>query len=195
MSGIATVFLLQQVLYRLARVGSGRAASSGRPVSTTVAALATALALCSCETSRVVAPYVVVREAQFRTEQSVSDRLSLPLDATNRERILRYLKAGGNTQLYGRGIADPGAEQHYNTVLQRLSRPLTSDDLNSAELKKLFSRGPLYQIIDSRERFALSDTQVAAMFDGSYWWIFYHANSKTFDHLLITRAIGTKPSN
>jgi hypothetical protein len=193
--GIATLFPLQRLLYRRVRFGFGRATFLARPISTAVIGLATALVLCSCETSRVVAPYVVVREAQFRTEQSVSDRISLPLDARSRDRILRYLKAGGNTQLYGKGIADPGAEQHYNIVLQRLSQPMTSDDLKSAELKKLFSRGPLYQIIDSRERFALSDTQVAAMFDGSYWWIFYHANSKTLDHLLITRAIGTKPSN
>lgn len=174
---------------------SGGSAISARSVTTAIAACAAALTLWSCETSHVVAPFVVVREAQFRTEQAVSDRIGLPLDAKGRERVLRYLKAGGNAQLYGKGIADPEAEQHYSTLLQRLSRPLTSDDLSSSDFKKFFSRDPVYQIIDARERFALSDTQVAAMSDGSYCWIFYHANSKRLDHLLITRAIGTKPSN
>jgi hypothetical protein len=117
------------------------------------------------------------------------------LDADGRDRVLRYLKAGGNSQLYGKGIADLNAEQHYRPLLQLLSRPLTSDDLRNADLKKFFTAGPLYQVIDAREGFALSDTQVAAMSDGSYWWIFYHANSRQFDHLLITRNIGTKPTD
>jgi hypothetical protein len=142
----------------------------------------------------VVAPYVVVREAQFRTEKATTDRIALPLDADGRDRLLKYLKAGGNSQLYGKGIADLNAEQHYRPLLQFLSRALTIDDLTRPDVKKFFFAGPLYQIIDARERFALSDTQVAAMSDGSYWWIFYHATSKQLDHLLVTRAIGTKPS-
>jgi hypothetical protein len=151
--------------------------------------------LSSCATSKVVAPYAIVREAQFRTEKVASDRIALPLTEDGRTRILRYLKAGGNTQMYGKGISDLNAEQHYAPLLGILSHPLTLDDLSRGEVKKAFKVGPIYQVIDSRERFALSDTQVAAMYDGKYWWVFYHPASKRLEQLLLSRAVGTKPTD
>jgi hypothetical protein len=106
---------------------------------------------------------------------------------------LQYLKAEGNTRLYGKGIADLEAEKRYAPVVQLLSHALTTDDLKGAEAKKVFQAGPVYQVIDARERFALSDTQVVAMKTGSYWWIFYHPTSKKLEQLLVTRDISTKP--
>lgn len=147
----------------------------------------------ACGISRSAMPYVVVREAQFRTEKTSSDRVALPLDEAGRLRVLQYLKSGGNTRLYGKGIADLEAEKTYAPVLQLLSHPLAMDDLKQRDARKVFQAGPIYQVIDARERFALSDTQVVAMKDGSYWWIFYHPTSKRLEQLLVTRDVSTKP--
>ncbi|MDQ2944625.1 MAG: hypothetical protein M3Y27_01545 [Acidobacteriota bacterium] len=148
--------------------------------------------LTGCRNLGTTQSYVVVREAQFRTEKASSDRVALPLDDSGRAHLLQYLKAGGNTRLYGKGIADLAAEKRYASVLELLSHPLTTDDLKGAAARRVFEAGPVYQVIDARERFALSDTQVVAMKDGSYWWIFYHPTSKRLQQLLVTRDFITK---
>jgi hypothetical protein len=157
------------------------------------AALLLVAAVGGCLSSERVAPYVAVREAQFRTEESANDRIALPLDAASRERILKFIRAGGNTRAYGAGVVNPGADQHYAGLLDWLSHDRTLDDLSSSELKPWFAAGPVFQVVDARERNALSDTQVAAMSDGFYWWVFYHPRSKHLDQLLVTRVVGAKP--
>jgi hypothetical protein len=160
----------------------------------TIAFVALSTLTC-CQTSRIVAPYAIVREGQFRTEKTAADRIGLPLQAKGRDRILQYLRAGGNAQLYRKGIADLNAESHYRSLLFLLSRPLTIDDLARPEFQKYFPNGPVYQVIDARERFPLSDTQVVAVSDGVYWWIFYHSASKRLEQVLLTRAVGTRPTD
>lgn len=157
------------------------------------AALLLVVAAGCCLSSDRAAPYVAVREAQFRTEESVSDRIALPLDAAGRERILKFIRAGGNTRAYGAGVVDPGADQRYAGLLTWLSTDRTLDDLSSSEPKQWFVAGPVYQVVDARERNGLSDTQVVAMSDGYYWWVFYHPRSKHLDQLLVTRVVGAKP--
>ncbi|HUJ42114.1 MAG TPA: hypothetical protein VLW52_00780 [Opitutaceae bacterium] len=147
-----------------------------------------------CGPSGSVAPYVAVREAQFRTEQSAGDRIALPLDTAARDRVLKFLRAGGNTRSYDTGVVDPGADQRDAGLLDWLAVDRTLDDLSSSELKRWFTAGPVFQVVDARERYALSDTQVAAMSDGSYWWIFYHPRSKHLDQLLVTPVVGAKPA-
>jgi len=146
-----------------------------------------------CARTEAVAPYVAIREAQFRTEESAVDRIALPLDAAGRERIRKFLRSGGDTRKYDTGVVDPGAEQRYAGLLDWLSADRTLDDLSSSELKRWFTGGPVFQVVDARERYALSDTQVAAMSDGYYWWVFFHPRSKHLDQLLVTRVVGGKP--
>ena len=146
-----------------------------------------------CLKSGGVAPYAAVREAQFRTEDAAGDRIALPLGAAARERILKFLRAGGNTGNYDAGVTEPGADQRYAGLLDWLSTDRTLDDLSGSEPKRWFTAGPVYQVVDARERYALSDTQVAAMSDGYYWWIFYHPRSKHLDQLLVTRVVGAPP--
>jgi len=153
------------------------------------------LALTGCRTSSTVAPYVVVREAQLRTERSTNDRLVLPLREKDKTRLSEFLAAGGNTQLTDDAIADPSAARRYLPLITRLTRRVTFDELMSPDLKHYFAKGPVYQVIDARESFPLSDTQVVALSDGTYWWIFFHPHSKLMERLLVTRAIGTRPSN
>jgi hypothetical protein len=140
-----------------------------------------------------VAPYIAVREAQFRSEKSENDRIKLPLSAEDRSRLLIFLRTGGNTQLIGKGIVSPGADTQYSGLLDYLTELHQLSDLTGAR-PKFFTMGPLYEVVDAREPFSLSDTQVIAMGDGYYWWIFYHPNSKRLEGLLVTRAVGAKPA-
>ena len=176
--------------------GTRRTLSTARLIRATTgmfAALLLVIAAGCCLSSERVAPYVAVREAQFRTEESANERIPLPLDVVSRERILKFIRAGGNTHAYGVGVVDPGADQHYAALLDWLSRDRTLDELSRSEPKQWFVAGPVYQIVDARERNGLSDTQVVAMSDGFYWWVFYHPRSKHLDQLLVTRVVGAKP--
>ncbi len=146
-----------------------------------------------CPQPEGVAPYVAVREAEFRTEVSAADRIQLPLDAAGRQRLRQFLQAGGDTRRYGQGVVDPGAGEHYAGLLAWLSQDRTLDDLSRRALRPWFVTGPVFQVVDARERYALSDTQVAAMSDGTYWWVFFHPRSKHLDQLLVTRVVGAKP--
>jgi hypothetical protein len=147
---------------------------------------------CSSTNHDKVAPYIAVREAQFRSEKSENDRIKLPLSAEDRNRLLSFLRTGGNTQLIGKGIVVPGADAQYAGLLDFLAVPRQVSDLTGLG-PKFFTVGPLYEVVDAREPFTLSDTQVIAMGDGYYWWIFYHPASKRLESLLVTRAVGAKP--
>src|SRR2546426_3734777 len=125
--------------------------------------------------SRPVA-YVTVREAKFRTEMSRTDRLKLPLNGESRERLMRFFKAGGDTDRIGREIADSEAEKRYAPLLDKLSDPqsLSLEDLTEKQtFRDWFSRRPIRQVIDAREE-APPAIDPVAVTDDRYWWIFYH---------------------
>lgn len=136
--------------------------------------------------------YVTVREAKFRTEVSKTDRLKLPLNNESRERLLRFFKAGGDTDRIGSEIADPEAEKRYAPLLDKLSNPqnLTLEDLTEKQtFKQWFSRRPTRQVIDSREE-APPAIDPVAVTDDKYWWIFYQHQKKLVE-LLVVKAIPT----
>jgi len=149
------------------------------------------LIIAGCSTRPVT--YVTVREAKFRTEVNRSDRLKLPLSAESRERLLRFFKAGGDTDRIGRDIADPEAEQRYTPLLNKLSDPgnLSLEDLTEKQTFKLwFSKRPIRQVIDAREE-APPAIDPVAVTDNKYWWIFYHRQKKLVE-LLVVKAIPTQ---
>ncbi len=115
--------------------------------------------------------YVTVREAKFRTEVSRTDRLKLPLNGESRERLLRFFKAGGDTDRIG---SDP--------------QNLSLEDLTERQIfKSWFAGRPIRQVIDSREE-APPAIDPIAVTDERYWWIFYHHQKKLVE-LLVVKAI------
>lgn len=154
--------------------------------------LATGLLLVAGCSARPVA-YVAVREAKFRTEVNRSDRLKLPLTVESRERLLRFFKAGGDTDRIGRDIADPEAETRYSPLLDMLSDPrnLSLEDLTEKQtFKNWFSKRPIRQVVDAREE-APPAIDPVAVTDDRYWWIFYHHQKKLVE-LLVIKAIPTR---
>jgi hypothetical protein len=145
-----------------------------------------------CSNGDRVAPFVAVREAQFRTEQSQSDRIKLPLGQADRDRLVKYLLAGGNMRTAWQGPVAPGADKAYAPLLDWLAADHPLDDLLAARAK-YFTTGPVYEVVDAREPSSLLNTQVVAVGDQHYWWIFYHTNSPHLDSLLVTQVIGAAP--
>jgi hypothetical protein len=137
--------------------------------------------------------YVTVREAKFRTEVNRNERLKLPLSGESRERLLRFFKAGGDTDRIGREIADPEAEKRYAGLLDLLSDPrnLALEDLTEKQtFKNWFSKRPIRQVIDAREE-APPAIDPVAVTDDKYWWVFYHRQKKLVE-LLVFKAIPTQ---
>ena len=154
--------------------------------------LATVLLVAAGCSARPVT-YVTVREAKFRTEVNRSDRLKLPLTGDSRERLLRFFKAGGDTDRLGREIADPEAEKRYSPLLDMLSDPrnLALEDLTEKQtFKNWFSKRPIRQVIDAREE-APPAIDPVAVTDDKYWWIFYHHQKKLVE-LLVVKASPTR---
>ncbi|HXU39255.1 MAG TPA: hypothetical protein VN937_23070 [Blastocatellia bacterium] len=146
------------------------------------------LIVAGCSTRPVT--YVTVREAKFRTEVNSRDRLKLPLSVEARERLLRFFKAGGDTDRIGREIADPDAERRYAALLDKLSDPvnLSLEDLTEKQtFKNWFSKPPIRQVVDAREE-APPAIDPVAVTDDKYWWIFYHHQKKLVE-LLVVKAI------
>jgi len=134
--------------------------------------------------------YVPVREARFRTESTRIDRIKLPLTAEARDRLLKFLKAGGDTDRIGMDIVDPGAESRYTPLLDLLSNPvnLALEDLTQRQTyAKWFGKSMVRQVIDAREDSPPAIDPVAVT-DGKYWWVFYH-HQKRFTELLVIKAI------
>jgi hypothetical protein len=153
--------------------------------------LATGLLIVAGCSARPVT-YVTVREAKFRTEANRSDRLKLPLSIESRERLLRFFRAGGDTDRIGRDIADPEAENRYTPLLDKLSDPqsLSLEDLTEKQtFKNWFAKRPIRQVIDARED-APPAIDPVAVTDDKYWWIFYHHQKKLVE-LLVVKAIPT----
>lgn len=154
--------------------------------------LATGLLIVAGCSARPVT-YVTVREAKFRTEAKRSDRLKLPLSVESRERLMRFFRAGGDTDRVGRDIADPEAENRYTPLLDKLSDPqnLSLEDLTEKQtFKNWFAKRPIRQVIDAREE-APPAIDPIAVTDDKYWWIFYHHQKKLVE-LLVVKAIPTR---
>lgn len=111
-----------------------------------------ALTLGGCCPAQVA--YVPVREARFRSEATKQERIQLPLTAESRERVVRFLRAGGDTDRLDEDIADPEVEARYAPLLDLLADPrnLTLADLTEKETYRAWFRGPVIrQVIDARE--------------------------------------------
>ncbi len=147
-----------------------------------------ALTLAGCCPSQVA--YVPVREARFRSEATRQERLQLPLTAESREYMLKFLRAGGDTDRLGQEVADPEAESRYAPLLDLLSdaRNLTLADLTEKATYRAWFQGPVIrQVIDAREE-APPAIDPVAVTDGKYWWIFFHRH-RELRELLVVKAI------
>jgi hypothetical protein len=139
--------------------------------------------------------YVPVREARFRTETARSERLQLPLTTAGREKLLGFLRAGGDSDRVGNTVVDPASETRYRPLLDRLadSAPLTLDDLLEKRTLRTWLSGPvLRQVIDAREESPPAISPVAVG-DGRYWWIFYQRQKRLVELLVTLSADPRKP--
>lgn len=149
---------------------------------------ALALTLWGCATPEVA--YVPVRESRFRSEVTSQERIRLPLTAELRERLLKFFRAGGDTDRIGRDIADPEAETRYGPLLDLLSDPqhLALADLTEKDTYKAWFQGQaVRQVIDAREESPPTIDPVA-MTDGKYWWVFFHRR-RALTELLVIKAL------
>jgi hypothetical protein len=146
------------------------------------------LAVSACSQRPVT--YVAVPEGEFRTEKTKSDRIKLPLNAESREKLLKFLKAGGDANNVGLNIVDPQAEAHYSALLAALADPnnLALENLTSRQtFKRWFPKPPIRQVVDAREE-APAILEPVAVSDGKYWWIFYQ-HQKRLTELLVVKAV------
>ena len=147
-----------------------------------------ALVLWGCCTAQVA--YVPVREARFRSEATIQQRIHLPLTVESRERVVKFLRAGGDTDRLGQDIADPEAETRYALLLDLLGDPrnLSLADLTEKQTYKAWFQGPVIrQVIDAREE-APPAIDPIAVTDGKYWWVFFQRH-KELKELLVIKAI------
>jgi len=143
---------------------------------------------------RAQVAYVPVREARFRSEATKQERVQLPLTAESRGRVLKFLRAGGDTDRFEQDIADPEAESRYAPLLDLLAVPrnLTLADLTEKATYRAWFQGPMIrQVIDAREE-APPAIDPVAVTDGKYWWVFFH-RQKELRELLVVKAIPRTP--
>lgn len=145
--------------------------------------LATGSACCTQSASRV--PYVAVREAQVREE------VELPLTPPGRERLLNFLRAGGNQDFVGEPMQDPTADQRYVPLLELFASAenLTPEDLSAGPYGAWFTAKPVRQVVDAREEAPPALDPPFAVTDGAYWWVFKRGDEDTFNRLIVFRAI------
>ncbi len=138
-----------------------------------------------CTKSGSLVPYVAVREAQVR------DEVDLPLTPQGRERLLHFLRAGGNQDFVGEATQDPTAEPRYGPLLDLLASPenLAPEDLTAGPYKAWFPDKPLRQVIDAREEAPPALDPPFAVSDGAYWWVFKRGDADTFNRLIVFRAL------
>ncbi len=145
--------------------------------------LATSSACCTQSGSRV--PYVAVREKQVRQE------VELPLDAPRREQLLDFLRAGGNTDFIDEPPQDPTAETRYGPLLDVLAsvENLSPEKLTGGTYRAWFKEAPLRQVVDARDEAPPPLDPPYAVSDGAYWWVFKLGDEKTFNQLIVFKAI------
>jgi hypothetical protein len=151
-----------------------------------------ALSLSAC--CRTVA-YVPIREARFRSEITAQDRLSLPLTAADKDRLMAFLRAGGDTDKVGMEVVLPDVPRKYGTLLTRLADEahLSLTDLTEGTAyNEWFGDLRIRQVIDAREE-SPSVIDPVAVSDGRFWWIFY-VQHRRLTGLLVVKAIPDRPS-
>jgi hypothetical protein len=137
--------------------------------------------------------YVAVREQRFRSEVKPGDRIKLPLTVESRDRLLKFFRAGGDTDRIGTEIVDPEAEKRYAPLLDLLSdsQNLALEGLTEKHIFRKWFSGPLIrQVVDAREE-SPPIIEPVAVTDGKYWWIFY-PHQKRLTELLVVKAIPAK---
>jgi hypothetical protein len=152
--------------------------------------VAVSLTLGACCTS---VAYVPVREERFRSEVCGCDRLRLPLSDDDRKRLVRFLRAGGDTDRIGSEVVVPDAEDRYGGLLALLAdreRLTLPELLEGTFYSTWFGDVRIRQVIDAREESPPIMDPVAAT-DGKYWWIFYLEGKKA-QHLLVVKALPTR---
>ena len=139
--------------------------------------------------------YVPVREERFRSEACACDRLQLPLTAEGRSRLVRFLRAGGDTDKFGSEVVAPDAEERYAGLLALLadgSHLALPELLEGSSYQEWFGSSRVRQVVDAREESPPIVDPVAAT-DGKYWWIFF-LHKKQATSLLVVKAISSQLS-
>jgi hypothetical protein len=169
--------------------------NAARPFAT-IASLAL-LALCEgC--CHVQPPFVPVREALYRSEAAVTNRLALPLAPNDRQFLLTYLTSGRNPQIdRDATLVDPEAGERYAGLVDLLSQEslsvtnLVADETfrPTAAFRPWLPERAVRQVVDAREEWPLQ-RQPYAFRDAfkRHWWIFYHER-KQVTHVMVTRAL------
>ena len=146
----------------------------------------------ACATS---VAFVPVREERFRSESCACDRLQLPLSPEGRARLVRFFRAGGDTDKIGSEVVVPDAEERYAGLLALLadSRHLSLPEvLDGSSYSEWFGSSRIRQVIDAREESPPIVDPVAAS-DGKYWWIFF-VHKKQAVSVLVVRALSSQLS-
>jgi len=143
--------------------------------------------------------FVPVREAVYRTEVAVTNRLALPLNNHDREFLLTFLKSGRNPALDSDAtISDPEATQRYAGLIALLGDTnqlwvtnLVAGDKFAATtaFRSWFPQPAVRQVVDAHEDWPPALLPYALLDSAKRnWWVFYHAR-KRLTHLMVTRAL------
>jgi hypothetical protein len=155
-----------------------------RQVGLAIALLCGVLACCPSIT------VVAVPEARFRTENTSEDRLRVPLSDADRERLIRFLRSGGDRHRPRTVVADPNAAARYAELLALLQAP--SLPMARFEAAPLFQHPCTDQIVDGREESPPASNRPMACTDGAYWWIAYPSADRVTG-ILVTRELHKHP--
>jgi hypothetical protein len=159
---------------------------------------------------------VIVPEAVFRTEASITNRIRLPLTTAGRKTITDFIEAGGNWKNRG-GAPDTGIEDEMKAVEPVLDY-LTTHTLSVDEMKTngvsvftaYFGKKYTSQIVDSRNYDQRNVYQEApdgadwsqyppwplAMKHDRFWWVFFLNDRKQCTGLMLMSEITReKPKN
>lgn len=131
-------------------------------------------------------PVVVIQGSDLR-----SDKLPLPLCATDKGSLKKYLRKGGDKARSERDWVGFYDEAFYSGLLDLLSGDdkVEMNDLFDEKpngdyklkdsVKKWFKEPAIYGIIDSREkRPAVKSYRPFSLYDGHYFWVFYRSKDK-----------------
>ncbi len=104
-------------------------------------------------------------------QDSRSDRIALPLDSASLAKLEKALVSGlnPNNQTDNVGTTSNAIDVR---LLHLLEKPASISDLSTPAFKELLPGTMVMQIVDARDP-AAPPNQPVALFDGTYWWIFY----------------------
>jgi hypothetical protein len=156
--------------------------------------------------------FAIVRERDFRSEETKESRIKLPLDGNSAKELLAFLKADGVRTNMQATMGDPYGDPVYGSLLHALS---DSPNLGARTQKPgkfcqvavqicvqdrsrhFQGKSAVLDVVDAREAKAVFPFPVAVS-DGKFWWIFYHKNEKgtdQFQALLVTKIHTGKVAN